>query len=289
MHLYAQLVSNITSVALGKYAVMSRDELLRQIEENSEKFLRQTKYILPYIARVCVIATFFEDGIRMWFQWSEQSDYVSNAWNVPVFFGHLFVIYNLLVQLTACGMVIARWRIQIAVGLLFSILLLQTFAYPVLWDGKFFLRNFALGGGLVLLLADAQAQQKTIFAGIPMIYDNKNREYMVLAGRVLIILMFITIIRFNFTLMNIIEIIIGGALITLVAVGYKTKLSALILAAALSVINLFLNPFWMYQATLLHDLHKYDFFQTVSVVGGLLFIVILGPGGVSVDEHKKNW
>ena len=268
---------------------MNKDEFLSKIEESSEKFLRHTKFILPHVARVCVIATFFEDGIRMWFQWSDQSDYVSSAWYMPVFFGHIFVIYNLLVQLVGCLMVIAKYKVQIAVGLLFSILILQTFAYPILWDGKFFLRNFALSGGLVLLLADAQSQQKAIFAGIPMIYDNRYREYMVLAGRVLIILMFLTLIRFNFTFMNILEILIGGALITLVAIGYKTKLSALILAGALAVINLFLNPFWMYQATLLHDLHKYDFFQTVSVVGGLLFIVILGPGGVSVDEHKKKW
>ena len=268
---------------------MNKDELMSQIEEYSEKFLRHTKYILPYVARVCVIGTFLEDGIRMWFQWGEQSDYVSGAWNLPSFFGHIFVIYNLLVQLAAGVMVIGRYKIQVAVGLFFSILVIQTFAYPILWDMKFFLRNFALSGGLVLLLADAQSQQKSTFAGIPMIYDNKNREYMVLAGRVLIILMFLTLIRFNFSFMNILEIIIGGVLITLVSIGYKTKLSALILAGCLSVINLFLNPFWMYDVTLLHDLHKYDFFQTVSVVGGLLFIVILGPGGVSVDEHKKNW
>ena len=118
---------------------------------------------------------------------------------------------------------------------------------------------------------------------------DKSREYMVLAGRVLIILMFMSLIRFNFTFMNVLEILIGGALIALVAVGYKTKLSALILAGALFLINIFLNPFWMYGTSVLRDLHKYDFFQTISVVGGLLFIVILGPGGVSVDEHKKNW
>lgn len=77
------------------------------------------------MARLCLIATFFEDGLRMYFQWNEQREYMDMSWGCGKFLATVFVLTNLFGQLGGCGMVIARFKVDIAVGLLFFIVVLQ--------------------------------------------------------------------------------------------------------------------------------------------------------------------
>jgi len=264
--------------------------MVDKAEDIADQVLRHGKHILPHIARLCLISTFLEDGIRMWFQWGEQRDYINATWGCGWILANLFVITNLCGQLGCCVLVLSRKYVNYACFALFGIIALQTVAYSILWDLKFLLRNLALAGGVILLLAESKAEGKSLFAGLPSLGENTNRTYLQLSGRILLVFMFLTLLRFEFSFLMLLQNLVGTALIVLITVGYKTKLASLILVGWLTALNLYFNAWWnIPDFKPMRDFLKYDFFQTLSVVGGLLLVVALGPGGYSMDEHKKNW
>ncbi|XP_068559146.1 surfeit 4, like isoform X1 [Cebidichthys violaceus] len=270
---------------------MGHGDLMSRAEDVADQFLRVTKHYLPHVARLCLVSTFLEDGFRMWFQWGEQSEYIESTWSCGRFIANIFVLLNLLGQLGGCVLILSRNCVQYACFTLFGIISLQTVAYSILWDPKFLMRNLSLGGGLLLLLAECREEAHSVFAGVPSLgHQSSPRNLLQLGGRVLLVLMFMTLLHFDLSLFTVLQNLVGSALLVLVAVGLKTKLAALTLVVWLLVINVTFNAFWSvpsYRPT--HDFLKYDFFQTTSVIGGLLLLVALGPGGVSVDQKKKEW
>lgn len=87
--------------------------------------MRKLKHILPTLARLCLISTFFEDGLRMWFQWTEQREYMDMSWGCGKFLATIFVLVNLLGQLGGCALVLLQFRVTIACCVLFFIVVLQ--------------------------------------------------------------------------------------------------------------------------------------------------------------------
>ncbi|ESO04581.1 hypothetical protein HELRODRAFT_156952 [Helobdella robusta] len=266
------------------------NQLVNKAEDVMDQVLRHGKHILPHIARLFIIGTFIEDGFRMYVQWGEQRDFMNDTWGCGYYLASFFVLYNLFGQLGGCVLILIRKFVEIACIDLFLIILLQSVAYSALWDLKFFLKNLALAGGIVLLWAESKSEGHSLFAGLPSAGVDRPKTYMQLGGRVLLVCMCLTLLRFEFVWLQVVQNVVAIALVFFIAVGYKTKLASMTLAVWLMVLNCWLNAWWMLPSTSYsRDFLKYDFFQTLSVVGGLLLVVALGPGGYSMDEHKKKW
>lgn len=61
----------------------------------------------------------------MWVQWHEQREYMDVSWGCGWFLSTAFVVVNFFGQLGGVGMVLARHRVDVACGILFSIVCLQ--------------------------------------------------------------------------------------------------------------------------------------------------------------------
>merc|ERR1712149_21275 len=184
-------------LSLAATMASGQNEMLSKAEDIADKVTRSSKHVLPHLARFCLVSTFFEDGIRMWVQWSEQREYMDISWGCGWFLATLFVVTNLIGQLGAVAMVLTRFKVDIACGILFFVVILQTIAYSILWDLQFLFRNLAL--------------------------------------------MILTLLRFEMSAMQIIQNLVGSLLMVLVTIGYKTKLSSLVLITWLNILNFYFN------------------------------------------------
>merc|ERR1712061_749210 len=141
-------------------------------------------------------------------------------------------------------MVLTRYKVDIACGILFFIVVIQTIAYSILWDLQFLFRNLALCGALLLVLAESRVEGRSVFAGVPSLGENEPKEYLQLTGRILLVFMFVTLLRFDTSIMQIIQNVVRSALMILVTIGFKTKLSALVLVLWLNILNFYFNAWW---------------------------------------------
>ncbi len=85
-------------------------------------------------------------------------------------------------------------------------------AYSVLWTPTFFLRNMAVIGSLLLLFAETTDSARVMFAGVPTVESVGTGDYLQVAGRVLIVFMFLALFKFDSAIHIFVELIGLGAL-----------------------------------------------------------------------------
>ncbi|KAM7194707.1 SURF4 family domain containing protein [Rhypophila sp. PSN 637] len=264
-------------------------EQTSKIEDMLDTVSEPVRPYLPAMGRFLIVVTFLEDALRIITQWKDQLLYLHDYRHIPNGITHLFLLVNVVAMITCSTLVIIRKHSVYAVGGLIGVVITQALGYGLIFDLNFFLRNLSVMGGLIMVLSDSWVRKTKAFAGLPQLEEKDRKMYFQLAGRVLLIFLFIGFVfSGEWSIGRIIVSLIGFVSCVMVVVGFKAKFSATLLVVILSVFNLLVNNFWTLHEHHPHkDFAKYDFFQILSIVGGLLLLVNSGPGTLSIDEKKK--
>ena len=148
--------------------------------------------------------------------------------------------------MTACSiLIIIRRYSEYAVMGLIGVVVTQALGYGLIFDLNFFLRNLSVMGGLLMVLSDSWVRKKFAPAGLPQIDEKDRKMYFQLAGRVLLIFLFIGFVfAGDWSVGRVFVIIVGLVACVMVVVGFKAKWSAIILVMILSIFNILVNNFW---------------------------------------------
>lgn len=238
----------------------------------------------PILARFFIVATFFEDSIRIFNQWTDQVFYLWHYRHIPYFLAYIFLLLVSFTMLIGSCLMVLNQRVMYAAVALMVTVVLQAIVYGSVSGFSFVLRNVSVIGGLLIAVSDSIVTSKSVFGMLPEL-SNKTQErksLILLTGRILVIVMFLSFsLSKNFVT---VALVLFGTL--LIAIGYKTRFASILLLTILFFYNITVNNYWFYKRGK-RDMLKYEFFQNMSIMGGLLLAVNTGAGKHSLDEKKK--
>lgn len=153
--------------------------------------------------------------------------------------------------MTLCSLlVITRKHTPSAVCGLIGVVITQALGYGLIFDLNFFLRNLSVMGGLLMVLSDSWVRKTKAFAGLPEIDEKDRKMYFQLAGRVLLIFLFVGFVfSGSWSVGRVVVAGVGAVACVMVVVGFKAKFSATMLVVILSGFNLLVNNFWTVSPT----------------------------------------
>ncbi|KAI8610028.1 SURF4 family-domain-containing protein [Chytriomyces sp. MP71] len=276
--------------------------VLNKFESHADRIASVIRPHVPAFARFLIIATFYEDSLRLCGQWGDQIKFLKRYRGFPLATAEVFLVINIATMLIASTLLLCKKASDKAALTLLVVIMCQSAGYGIIFDVSFIFRMLSVCGGLILLLAEAsigesRRAQNLLFTSI--VGDNLDSPHtranmFQLGGRVLYVFLFLSFLFGGETgkvsSMRVCVVAACFVACVLVAVGFRAKYSSAALTGIVTLGNLVLNSWWsLHHAHPRRDLERYDFFQNLSIIGGLLLLQHLGPGALSVDEKKKNF
>jgi uncharacterized membrane protein YphA (DoxX/SURF4 family) len=285
-------------------------QVLRQIQEAVEPVLersltkRRRQEFLASAGPLFLCLTFIEDALRVLLRWKEQMSYMTVTMRMSGWLGGLLLIFSLVTQMTGSVLVlrpkeVKPSRVKVGCYTLLAFVFLQPFMYGQARDADFMCRCVTLAGGLLLLIwSENDRKQRSEDMGLPSGMESTSSDRLQLCGRVLLTFLFFFQAVYSEnggmhrlwtapSLFGLISFVVLAGLAGMVCAGFKTEWSALLLCGILFLSNLYMYPFWSIREGL-RDFYRYYFFQTLSIIGGLMLLALHGPGGISLDKGMKK-
>jgi len=277
------------------------------LESSMEMYFsrKSRKKALSTAGPFLLVVTFIEDGLRVFLRWSEQIHYMTAVMKFNYYVSVVVLLLSAATQLGSSLLVLRPEmykpsRVKPACYALLMFVVIQPFMYGQATDVDFMCRSITLAGGLLLLIwaeNDRQARNE-MNTGLPQGVQGAGADRLQLTGRLSLTFLFFFQALYSengglhklFTAPSFFTVVSSLLLLTLsvlVCIGFKTEWSAIVLVAVLGISNLWMYPFWAVHARLV-DFYKYYFFQTLSVMGGLMLLALHGPGGISLDKGAKK-
>lgn len=282
---------------------MERSEVtarVRTVFQSARKVRRAVNPYLPVIVRVLLVSTFLEDGLRVMQELDHQISFLSNQYYFPPALAGLMLFGNIAVSLVGVVLVLAQKRIArgayetLAAYLLIGCVLYQQALYgrhSPIGSGNvgFLVRNLCLSGSLLLISCQARMAEGRSALPLGILDSGTDKKttvaYMQLASRILLVLLAIEFV----STLGVVGTILTVPVICAVLAGYRLEISGTVLLGLYFVHNILNSAFWTASSSsYVSQIMQYEFFQTLSIMGGLLLLIITGPGSLSVDEMRSR-
>ncbi|CAL2029608.1 unnamed protein product [Caenorhabditis brenneri] len=261
---------------------------ITRCEDYTEMVARKTKKVLPTIGRLLLVSTFIEDGFRLLYNTHIHANHFCQIWSLNYHFSYFLTLLMTLNLLIGSLFVMIRYKVNESSVVLGCTLFLQVILYQLYTTYHLLTRNISILAALLLLVTENMLQKPKKYDPLPK--DENEVEVtsvMLCACRLFLNLMLMSMVHFDMGYQRLLLCAVSYCLMMFVWCGYKTRMTSLILAGWLFAYNVILNDFWNRDRNL--HVIRYDFFQTLSAIGGLLLLIHTGPGELSIDELKKKW